>query len=395
MPRHPLPIGTYGAIRIKRGPGGSWRASARFRDQDGVTRTVQAFGTSANAATLRLKRSLQDRIAATGNEIDRNMRLETLAAVWLEEIVATGNLSPQTVAQYGTDVRTSIAPQLGGLRLHECSTSRLDRYLKSVAKDHPAKAKRLKVILSAVLGLAVRHDALATNPVREVAGIRSSKKGVRALDLDELKALRERVRLWESGAPLGGKGRHVGRPRAMGLLELVDVLLATGARIGEVLAIRWADIDLAATPPRLTLSGTVVRLPGCQAEGGGLLRQTHTKTASGFRTVLLPRFAVETLMRMQLNAQSNPWDVVFPSSTGTLRDPHNVRRQWREARGDAFAWVTPHAFRKTVATLIDRERGDHDASAQLGHSGTAVTRKHYIEKAVEAPDLTAVLNQLG
>jgi integrase len=100
-------------------------------------------------------------------------------------------------------------------------------------------------------------------------------------------------------------------------------------------------------------------------------------------------------MRMQLNAQSNPWDVVFPSSTGTLRDPHNVRRQWREARGDAFAWVTPHAFRKTVATLIDRERGDHDASAQLGHSGTAVTRKHYIEKAVEAPDLTAVLNQLG
>ena len=166
-------------------------------------------------------------------------------------------------------------------------------------------------------------------------------------------------------------------------------------RIGEVLAIRWADIDLAATPPRLTLSGTVVRLPGCQAEGGGLIRQPHTKTASGFRTVLLPRFAVETIMRMQINAQSNPWDVVFPSSTGTLRDPNNVRRQWREARGDAFAWVTPHSFRKTVATLIDRERGDHDASAQLGHSGTAVTRKHYIERATEAPDLTAVLNQLG
>jgi integrase len=395
MPRHPLPIGTYGAIRTKRSPGGSWRASARFRDQDGVTRTVQAFGTSANAATLRLKRSMQDRIAATGNEIHRQMRLETLAAVWLEEIAAIGNLSPQTVAQYGTDVCTSIAPQLGSLRLHECSTSRLDRFLKSVATDHPAKAKRLKVVLSAVLGLAVRHDALPTNPVREVAGIRGSKKQVRALDLDELRALRERVRLWETGAPLGEKGPHVGRPRAKGLLDLVDVLLATGARIGEVLAIRWADIDLAATPPRLTLSGTVVRLPGCQAEGGGLIRQPHTKTASGFRTVLLPRFAVETIMRMQINAQSNPWDVVFPSSTGTLRDPNNVRRQWREARGDAFAWVTPHSFRKTVATLIDRERGDHDASAQLGHSGTAVTRKHYIERAAEAPDLTAVLNQLG
>ena len=122
---------------------------------------------------------------------------------------------------------------------------------------------------------------------------------------------------------------------------------------------------------------------------------TSRETASGFRTVLLPRFAVETIMRVQINARSNPWDVVCPSSTGTLRDPHNVRRQWREARGDAFAWVTPHSFRKTVATLIHRERGDHDASAQLGHSGTAVTRKHYIERAAEAPDLTAVLNQLG
>jgi hypothetical protein len=118
---------------------------------------------------------MQDRIAATGNEIHRHMRLETLAAVWLEEIAATGNLSPQTVAHYGTDVRASITPQLGSLRLHECSTSRLDRFLKLVAKDHPAKAKRLKVVLAAVLGLAVRHDALPTNPVREVAGIRGSK----------------------------------------------------------------------------------------------------------------------------------------------------------------------------------------------------------------------------
>jgi hypothetical protein len=65
-----------------------------------------------------------------------------------------------------------------------------------------------------VLGLAVRHDALPTNPVRDVAGIRGSKKQVRALDLDELRALRERVRLWETGAPLGEKGPHVGRPRA-------------------------------------------------------------------------------------------------------------------------------------------------------------------------------------
>ncbi|MCJ0980937.1 tyrosine-type recombinase/integrase [Rhodococcus sp. ARC_M12] len=339
---------------------------------------------------------MQDRVEATGQEINRQMRLDSVATLWLDEIVSTGKLSPQTVAQYTTDVRVSISPQLGGLRLHECTTSRLDTFLKAVAREHPAKARRLKVILSAVLGLAVRHDAMPTNPIREVAGIRGSKKVVRALDLDELKALREHVRLWEAGGagPVVGRQR-TGRPRVSGLLDVVDVLLATGARIGEVLAIRWSDIDLSATPPRLTISGTVVRLPGRQAEGGGLVRQAHTKSASGFRTVLIPKFAVETIMRLQIDAASNPWDVIFPSSIGTLRDPHNLRRQWRDARGDAFAWVTPHAFRKTVATLIDRERSEHDAAAQLGHSGSAVTRKHYIQKASSAPDLTHVLELLS
>jgi hypothetical protein len=73
--------------------------------------------------------------------------------------------------------------------------------------------------------------------------------------------------------------------------------------------------------------------------------------------------------------------------TDTRPGPSSARRR--------LCLGNPHAFRKTVATLIGRERGDHDASAQLGHSGTAVTRKHYIEKAVEAPDLTVVLDQLG
>jgi integrase len=54
-------------------------------------------------------------------------------------------------------------------------------------------------------------------------------------------------------------------------------------------------------------------------------------------------------------------------------------------------WVTPHMMRKTVATVVDRERGTKEAASQLGHSGTAVTEAHYIEKTHRAPDLTDVL----
>lgn len=52
-------------------------------------------------------------------------------------------------------------------------------------------------------------------------------------------------------------------------------------------------------------------------------------------------------------------------------------------------------FLKSVATLIDREYSSEHAAAQLGHSGIAITEKHYIAIAAETPDLTKALEQFG
>jgi integrase len=54
----------------------------------------------------------------------------------------------------------------------------------------------------------------------------------------------------------------------------------------------------------------------------------------------------------------------------------NIERRWRTIRKSAdLEWVTPHIFRKTVASLIS-ERVDADtASQQLGHSSPSITRE--------------------
>ena len=81
---------------------------------------------------------------------------------------------------------------------------------------------------------------------------------------------------------------------------------------------------------------------------------------------------------------------------GTWMWPHNIRRQWREARaGTGFEWVTPHTFRKTVATLIDETAGTRSAAAQLGHASETITRKHYVAKPKVAPDVSEILEQLA
>ncbi|MET3718966.1 site-specific integrase [Arthrobacter sp. UYEF21] len=384
-PRPPLPLGTWGKISRKKHSNGRWRAATRYRDTDGITRTAEAWGTSGAAAERNLVTSFQDRQAPTSSEISRNTRLSELSDLWFDEIENNGRAGRRTIDGYRDTYRRVIKPALAGLRLHELSTGRIDRFLKNVASEHPATARHSKIVLTGMIGLAVRHDALHSNPVRDVGPIKIATKDIKALSVNDVQKLRTVIGRWQEDPT------HQGRPRATDLLDVLDIFLATGARIGEVLAIRWQDVDLEAEPPTITISGTVV-----MEKGRGAYRQDHPKTKAGFRTMKVPPFAVQTLRRKQAVEQPKPEDVLFPSSTGTVRSPHNFRRQWRDARaGSPYEWVTPHVFRKSVATLIDQEYSSKHAAAQLGHSGTAITEKHYIAKASESPDLTEALQKFG
>ncbi|SDU70617.1 tyrosine-type recombinase/integrase [Gordonia westfalica] len=393
MGRRRLEIGVPGKVtRVQIGKD-QWRARCRVRCRDGQVRVVQSIGPSgakAEAAVLERATRVAD---DCGVGLKPSSSVRTLADQWIRAVETRGKVSPQSIAEYRRYVAI-ITAGIGDLELREASPSRLDRFVADVAADRPAKAKMLRTLLRQMFAHAIRHDAVTgMNPAREMEVPESQREAVRALTLDELRAYREHVRLWEQ-QPSTSTGRG-GRPRVRGLLDLIDLQLATGARIGELLALRWCDVDFEASPATATISGTLVRLPGRQADGGGLVRQPHPKTAAGWRVVTLPGFAVATLMRLKVAAEPNAHDVVFASSAGTLRDPHNVRRQLRDARGETFAWVKPHTFRKTVATLVEREASLTDAAAQLGHSGTEVTTRHYVQRAQVAPDLSGILDLLA
>jgi integrase len=386
MARPPLPVGTWGNIRTERLGPDRYCARARFRDYDGKTRDVEATGTTGPAAVRALKEKLRDRVAPNDDEITRETYISTLANLWIEEITAEERVTPQTINRYESVVRTAVMPGLGNLRIREASVGRLDKFLRKLAKDYPAAAKVAKVVLGQMFALAVRRGALTSNPVRETGRLRSPRRTVVALDTEQLEAVRSAIRTWQQPTP-GKSG-----PRPTGdLADIVDLMLATGARIGEVLALRWGDVDLAADHPTVTVCGTIVFV-----KGKGFFRQEWTKSDAGFRTIVLPRFAVAMLMDRKLTAADNPLDAIFASRRGTWLSPHNVRRQWRRARADTgLEWVTPHTFRKTVATLIDKEANTKSAAAQLGHATEGVTKKHYVEKPAVAPDSSDILEQLG
>jgi integrase len=384
--RPELPIGTWGKIRTEKLGPNRFCARARFRDYDGKTRDIEATDTTGPSAVRALKVKLRDRITPNDDEITRETRLSTLAEAWIDEITAEERLKPQTIHRYQTSLRTAILPALGNLRIREASVGRLDKLLRGIATDRPSAAKGAKVVLGQMFALAVRHGAIASNPVRDTSRLRKPRRKPVALTDEHLQAVRTAIRQWQQPIPGKPGPRHTGD-----LADIIDLMLATGARIGEILALRWEDLDLVAERPTLTICGTLV-----YAKGKGLFRQEWTKSDAGYRMLVLPRFAVGMLLARKLVAADNPNDAIFASRRGTWLSPNNVRRQWRQARAEAdLEWVTPHTFRKTVATLIDKEADTKSAAAQLGHASEEVTDTYYIAKPVLAPDVSDILEQLG
>ena len=89
-----------------------------------------------------------------------------------------------------------------------------------------------------------------------------------------------------------------------------------------------------------------------------------------------------------------PDALVFPSTRATPRSPSRVRDQLREAQASIGTTVTPHDFRRTVATQVANSTTIGNATALLGHADEGTTVRHYVKRTHVAPDLRVVLDQL-
>lgn len=404
MGRPELPIGGHGNITTSclipksREHPGLWEALARFRDRDGVTRRVKARDRTERRATNALIEKMSQRNRVGGEDITSDTRVAALAEHWFAGVAE----SPGTKDNYRGLLDGHILPRLGENRLREVTTGRVERFIAEVSQQRmetitakngrqmtvrrggPTAANMSRTVLGLMFGLAVRHDAMDFNPVRESQRAAVPRTQIRALTVEEFGKLRKNVLEWQESGVMGPR-------KSKDMIDKVDLFIATGPRPGELLGFLWDDIDFDSTPPTIEVTGTIKRTSEL-----GLHRQEYPKSEHGKRVLGLPAFAVKMLKRRKLAQDPhNPLGLIFPSKTGGVLDPGNFRRQWREARGEEFEWVKPGGFRKAVATLIEREAGSVVASRQLGHSSDAVTRKHYIERNRVTPDTTRILEQFA
>lgn len=384
MGRPRTPIGTFGNINFTDTPTGRVAACARYRDWDGKVRRVEATGDSKAAAERALRAKLGQRALfhPGPSELIPDHGFPRLVDYWVEDMEIEARLSVRTRQLYERNMRKLVLPYFKHLTLREIDIARCDRLIKQLARESYSNARHARVALRLAFGLAVRHEILPRNPMDNIAPLRREATPPEALTDSEVDAVRAVVRYWETGINKTG-------PKPDGQLgQIVEVMLGTSARIGEVLATRRSDLDITSAPPTLRIAGTIVH-----QRGKSTSRQDHPKTARSRRVIALPSFAAEALrQRIARVGQIAEDDLVFTSRNGTPLSTHNLRRQLRLVLGLAgISGVTPHTFRRTAATAINAHAGIELAAELLGHTDPRITLRHYIRRSEMVNPLTAAL----
>ena len=300
----------------------------------------------------------------------REVRLAEYLREWLE--AAAPNLSGKTTERYRIAIERHLIPALGHLMLPELRPAHIQRvyagWLKPGEDGQPrwarATLRKHHFVLHRAMRDAVRLQYIAVNPADgvEVPRIAGQSKPIQVLTEEQTAALLQRA-----------QGTRLHLP--------ILVAVTSGLRRGELLALRWADVDLEAG---------VLRVEQSIEETGQGLRFKPPKTAKGRRRLPLPGLTVEALRRHRVEQdkqrllvgaayQTEP-DLVFAGPDGRPWFPSNFERTWR-----AFKTKLPtelavrfHDLRHTHASQL-LAQGVHAkiVSERLGHASIGITLDTY------------------
>ena len=394
--RPPLEIGTHGEISCHEDMDrpGMWVAGARVRVRTGRTVRMRRWADTETKAIRRLKSAIAKRLdqADGGRRLKPTSKFKVVAMKFLDELkikAGIGRISENTASTYRGYVVNYLIPGLGELQMLELDTAACYDYLvgQQLAGVKSDALSSQRSVLSAICGYAIRERALDYNPVRDVEplGLAPTKE-VRALSLEQRNNLRAKLRARVGEHEFDKSGRFLGTNNFrvwQDLPDQVDGMLATGVRIGELLALNshsWTKDKKGR--PALNINYHIVRV-----KGKGLQRLPSTK---GKKDRLLPVPSWSVPMWERLAQRSGP---MFPAADGvSWQDPSNaVKRITAELAACGFKWASSHVFRKTVGSVIDEATGAaREVALQLGNK-TKTAERHYI---AHRPPGDAVLDAL-
>lgn len=379
-----------------------FEARCQYRDLNGDDRYPSARGRSKTAAEYALKERIQELAkAAKVGEVTRDTRFNVVVGLWLADLdhkVEHSGRAYTTARTYRSYLTGHIVPRFGKLQLREIKAAAVDEFVKKIRKEMGYEsAKKVKSIISAIADFAIRRGAENwVNPTKAIEEINAGPaEDVVAMTVDQvadmLKGMRAYAVELDEKAVEKKDGRAAWRNTAWhDLPELAEAMLATGVRIGEVLALSGEDVILG-EDGRVLVN---VDAHLVWVKGKGVVRQPGRKAGQPALLLEVPGWSRAMFLRRKMAAGSGP---LFAAIGGGWLDATNVNKRIKTAMtACGFEWVTSHVWRHTVATLLDEaDLPVSDVAGQLGNT-KAVAERHYIKRrATNARAAAALEAALG
>ena len=283
--------------------------------------------------------------------------------VWLEDW-ARMSLRPSTYQTYKGFMNNHIGPRIGKTPLEKLTSLELQKLYKKlltsgridrVESKHQAKGlspktvRNIHQIIASAMKLAKEQKIIATDPTEGCALPKLEHKEMKTLPIEQLTSF-----LWEA--------------KDSGVFEMYYVELATGLRRGELLGLKWEDIDF--EHGNLRVKRQVARINGEVVEA-------PLKTKNAYRTLPLAEDTIQVLKQQRNKTGSSPW--VFPSPTSGPISPDSVLHMLhRVLKRAGLPKVRFHDLRHTFATLAIQNGVDiKTVSGMLGHFSAGFTLDTY------------------
>jgi integrase len=281
---------------------------------------------------------------------------------------ASTHLSAKTLERHRLAVRLHIVPNIGGLSIQKLRPVHLVELYRTLrqrgGQDGRPLAARSVSYVHRLLHRALGHAAVWGVVAQNVAAVVSAPPAPDS----EMAILTE--------DQIGAVLRHLdGRT----LRPIVSFLLGTGCRRGEVLALRWQDVDLEKGTVRIERSVE-------QTKAG--LRVKTPKTKAGKRTVTISPWLIAELRALHARQQEQRLklgmgrisgdSLVFARWDGKIRSPHWLSKNFAAAMKTLKIGCKLHALRHThVSQLIAAGLDVLTISRRIGHASAAITLDVY------------------